>query len=110
MIAISNHVFSFEPVLRWYDEWLPVHQRTPEPAHLKKLTQPDANPEGRALVEKIRSEVVSLFRRAWCSQHPDRQDLPLLCVAQPRNGSASNEFEKRTGPKGPVKPGCSWSA
>ena len=79
MIAISNHVFSFEPVLRWYDEWLPVHQRTPEPAHLKKLTQPDANPEGRALVEKIRSEVVSLFRRAWVQPAP-RSARPTITM------------------------------
>lgn len=60
-IAISNHVFSFEPVLRWDDEWLPVHRRSPEPLHLAKLTEPPANPAARALVDEIRSEIVALF-------------------------------------------------
>jgi len=60
-IAISNHVFSFEPVLRWDDEWLPLHHRIPEPSHLAKLNEPEANPTARKLVDAIRSDIVELF-------------------------------------------------
>ena len=33
-IAIAQHIFSYEPVLRWFDEWLPVHRHVPEPDFL----------------------------------------------------------------------------
>ena len=39
-IAIAQHVFSYEPVLRWFDEWLPVHHHVPEPDFLSGLEEP----------------------------------------------------------------------
>lgn len=60
-IAISNHAFSFEPVLRWHDTWLPLHKSVPEPSYLAKFKEPDANPEACDLVDRIRAEIVDLF-------------------------------------------------
>jgi FAD/FMN-containing dehydrogenase len=60
-IAIANHAFSFEPVLRWHDEWLPLHESVPEPSHLARFEKPKANPEARALVDQLRAEIVELF-------------------------------------------------
>lgn len=60
-IAISNHAFSFEPVLRWHDEWLPLHRHVPDPAYLAKFKEPSANPAARALVDQVRKEIVALF-------------------------------------------------
>ena len=51
-IAIAQHVFSYEPVLRWFDEWLPVHRHVPEPNFLSELKEPSPNHEGRALVDE----------------------------------------------------------
>ena len=106
MIAISNHVFSFEPVLRWYDEWLPVHQRTPEPAHLKKLTQPDANPEGRALVEKIRSEVVSLFAELGAASTQIGKTYHYYASLNPETAQLIMSLKKELDPKGLLNPGA----
>jgi FAD/FMN-containing dehydrogenase len=61
LIGLSNHSFSYEPVFHWRDEWLPVHRRAPEPSHLAKLREPPADPAARALVHRVRGELVDLF-------------------------------------------------
>ena len=61
LTIMSNHVFSYEPVFNWSDSWLPQHRRAPEPSYLAKLKEPEPNPEARALVTDIRSEMINLF-------------------------------------------------
>jgi len=61
LIAQGTHAFSYEPVFHWFDEWLPVHERTARPEFLAGLERPKANPEARALVERLRGELVEIF-------------------------------------------------
>ncbi len=61
LIAISNHAFSFEPVFRWFDEWLPLHEQLPRPQLLASFERPKPNPEGRELVATLRAALVRLF-------------------------------------------------
>lgn len=60
--ALSNHCYSFEPVFHWKDSWLPLHRNAPDPAHVRKYQEPDANPEARELVNVLRHKTVNLFR------------------------------------------------
>lgn len=60
-IAVGNHAFSFEPVFHWFDEWLPMHERTPERAFLADLRNPAPNPAARQLVDELRRAMTRLF-------------------------------------------------
>ncbi|MGQ5701937.1 FAD-binding oxidoreductase [Sandaracinobacteroides sp. A072] len=60
--ALWNHCYSFEPVFHWHDAWLPLHRQAPDPSHLARQAEPKANPEARALVDRLRLATVELFR------------------------------------------------
>ncbi len=56
MPSVSNRCF------HWFDEWLPMHRRTPQPAFLADLKNPAPNPAARQLVEELRRSMTQLFR------------------------------------------------
>jgi FAD/FMN-containing dehydrogenase len=60
-IAMDTHAVSFETVFNWPDKWLPMHRAVPDPAHLERLTEPDANPAAAELVAELRRETLALF-------------------------------------------------
>jgi D-lactate dehydrogenase (cytochrome) len=106
MIAISNHAFSYEPVFHWSDEWLPVHKRTPEPAHLKSLgPEPKADPAARALVHKIRAEVVALFADFGASSNQIGKLYPYLSSLEPGAARLVKSFKAEVDPDGQLNPG-----
>lgn len=105
MIAISNHVFSFEPVLRWYDEWLPVHKRIPEPAHLKKLKEPEANLKGRELVNKIRDEVVNFLADYGAASTQIGKTYRYFDSLDSKTGNLVMSLKRAVDPDGLINPG-----
>ncbi len=105
-VAISNHVFSYEPVLRWYDQWLPLHRSIPEPGHLKKLQEPDSNPAGRALVETIRQEIVALFQAKGVASTQIGRTYPYFESLKPEAAGLVKALKQELDPKGLMNPGA----
>ncbi len=106
MIAISNHAFSYEPVFHWYDEWLPVHRRSPDPGHLAKLQEPAANPEARALVHEIRAKLVALFAEMGAASNQIGKTYPYLESLQPETADTLRALKAALDPKGLMNPGA----
>jgi FAD/FMN-containing dehydrogenase len=106
MIAISNHAFSYEPVFHWFDEWLPVHKRTPEPSYLKRLgPEPVADPAARALVHKIRGEMVALFAAHGASSNQIGKLYPYMDSMAPETAKLLAAFKAAVDPDGLLNPG-----
>ncbi|MEM7705276.1 MAG: FAD-binding oxidoreductase [Pseudomonadota bacterium] len=105
-VAISNHAFSYEPVLRWYDEWLPLHRSTPEPSHLKKLTEPEPNPKGRALVETIRREIVAFFQARGAASTQIGRTYPYYDSLSPVAAELVAALKQSLDPSGLMNPGA----
>ncbi|MGI9236497.1 MAG: FAD-binding oxidoreductase [Woeseiaceae bacterium] len=105
-IAISNHAFSFEPVLRWNDEWLPVHRRTPEPEHLAKLTEPAPNPVARALVHEIRAEIVAMFAEFGAASNQIGKTYAYFESMNPETAALIVGLKKSLDPDGLMNPGA----
>lgn len=105
-IAISTHAFSFEPVLRWNDEWLPVHRRAPEPEHLAKLTEPEPNPEARALVHTIRAEIVALFAEYGAASNQIGKTYAYFESMKPETAALVVDLKKSLDPDGLMNPGA----
>ncbi len=105
-IAISNHSFSYEPVLRWHDEWLPVHRATPEPAHLKKLTEPAPAPEARRLVDDIRSEIVALFAESGAASNQIGKTYRYFESLEPNTAKLLKALKLELDPENKMNPGA----
>ena len=105
-IAIGNHAFSVEPVLRWFDEWLPVHRRTPEDDYLAKLDEPAANPEARQLVAKIRAEIVQLFAERGAASNQIGKTYPYYSSLSRETAALVLSLKRSLDPKGLMNPGA----
>jgi len=105
-IAIAQSIFSYEPVLRWFDEWLPIHKQVPEPAYLAKLKEPAANPEGRALVDEIRSTVVAVFAEQGAASNQIGKTYPMLSSLNPDSRSVLSALKRELDPEGLMNPGA----
>ena len=105
-IAISNHAFSFEPVLRWHDEWLPLHRHVPEPAYLAKFKEPSANPEARALVDQIRAEIVELFADFGAASNQIGKTYRYFESLNPETASLLLDLKRSLDPQGLMNPGA----
>ncbi len=104
-IAISTHVFSFEPVLRWFDSWLPLHQATAEPAHLAKLKEPSPNPEATALVATIRAEIVELFAEFGAGSNQIGRTYHYFTSLNPETAALLVALKQTLDPAGLMNPG-----
>ncbi len=60
-LAVGATGFLIEPCFYWPDEQWPVHALFIEDAHFAKLPKLPANPEARALVERLRLGVIDVF-------------------------------------------------
>jgi FAD/FMN-containing dehydrogenase len=83
LIAQGTHAFSYEPVFHWFDEWLPVHERTARPEFLAGLERPAANPRARALVEKLRAELVAIFAAHGAASNQIGKTYPYFESLEP---------------------------
>lgn len=105
-IAISNHSFSFEPVIRWHDEWLPLHRSTPEKSYINKLTEPAANQPARELVDAIRQEIVDLFADFGAGSNQIGKTYHYFSSLQPETASLIGALKKTLDPNNLMNPGA----
>ncbi|MBM3505506.1 MAG: FAD-binding oxidoreductase [Alphaproteobacteria bacterium] len=105
MIAIDTYSYSFEPVLHWYDSWLPVHKRTPEPGYLAKLKEPKPNPAAAALVEEIRLKVAALFADHGGASNQIGKTYPYLQNLDPTTAKLLKAVKAFADPGGQFNPG-----
>ncbi len=104
-IAISNHVFSFEPVLRWFDEWLPLHKHVPEKGHLEKFTEPQPDMTARELVATIRAEIVELFTEYGAASNQIGRTYHYYTALNPETAELLMTLKRSLDPRGLMNPG-----
>ncbi len=106
LIGIDTHAFSFEPVFHWFDTWLPVHRRIPEPSHLAKLKDPAANPQAAALVEQLRQEGAQLFAEFGAASNQIGKTYRYLDALNPNTARLLKAVKAAVDPGGLVNPGA----
>lgn len=106
MIAVSNHAFSYEPVLHWRDEWLPGHRRAMTPGKLARLHAPAPDPAARALVHDIRRQLVELFAARGAASNQIGKTYPYLSVLRPESRALLQGLKRQLDPAGALNPGA----
>ncbi|WP_417613849.1 FAD-binding oxidoreductase [Parasphingorhabdus sp.] len=103
--ALSNHCYSFEPVFHWKDIWLPLHRNAPDPSHVRKYQEPDANPEARELVNILRRKTVNLFRDFAAASNQIGRVYPFLSALSNEPRELLLTLKNHLDPKGLMNPG-----
>ncbi len=105
LIGISNHAFSYEPVFRWYDAWLPLHRETVSPATAKAHPEPAPNLAARELVHRVRAKMIDLFRRHGAASNQIGRSYPWLDAARPETRRVVEMLKSGLDPRGVLNPG-----
>lgn len=105
-IAVGNHSFSFEPVFHWFDEWLPMHRNTPEPAYLRGLANPAANLPARELVAELRGKMTELFLQHGAASNQIGKTYRYRDALRPTTRQLLDQVKKALDPKGLMNPGA----
>ncbi|MGB5076621.1 MAG: FAD-binding oxidoreductase [Sphingorhabdus sp.] len=103
--ALSNHCYSFEPVFHWKDAWLPLHRDAPDPSHVRKYVEPDANPEARELVNLLRQKTVQLFRDFAAASNQIGRVYPFLSALSDEPRALLLALKNHLDPQGLMNPG-----
>ncbi|MFO0451109.1 MAG: FAD-binding oxidoreductase [Pseudomonadota bacterium] len=106
LIALSNHSFSYEPVFRWRDAWLPIHRRAADPRHLAKFTEPLPNPAARDLVHRARAEMVELFARHGAASNQIGRTYPYFDRLEAPAAELLAALKRAVDPDGRQNPGA----
>ena len=98
--------FLIEPCFYWPDEQWEIHRRSIEPAHFAKLRAFPANPEARALVEKLRQGVIDVFGSVGGIHFQIGRAYPLKDRSDPKAWALLEAIKQHVDPKGLMNPGA----
>ena len=82
-LTAGTTAFLIEPVFFWPDAMEEMHARSIEPAHYAKLTRFPANPQARAVVERLRAELMVIFGQADAAHFQIGRSYPLKQRSDP---------------------------
>ncbi|MET0364934.1 MAG: FAD-binding oxidoreductase [Sphingobium sp.] len=106
LTVIGNHVFSYEPVFNWHDSWLPIHHATLSPELKAKVPEPAANEAARALVVKVRSEIVELFASLGAQSNQIGRTYHYADIMRPESRALLEGIKRVVDPDNRVNPGA----
>lgn len=105
LIATGTHAFSFEPVFRWRDEWLPLHQEVLSEGAKRRLPAPTAQPAAAALVAEMRQRLVDLFAELGAASNQLGKTYPYFHSLRPETAQLVQQIKQVVDPKGVLNPG-----
>lgn len=105
LAAVSRSTCLIEPVFFWPDALEDIHCRSLEPDHLAKLNRFPENPDSRALVVRLRGEIVRIFRDLEATHLQVARTYPLEEASDPRVWAMLRAVKQTVDPRGLMNPG-----
>lgn len=103
--TISSNGFVIEPVFFWPDELNEIHHGYIDADYLKKIDGFPANPEARAVVARLRSEVVKVLREHGAVHMQIAKGYPYYSALPERSQSLLRALKQELDPRGLMNPG-----
>lgn len=94
-----------EPVFFWPDAIDDIHRRYVEPAHLAKLKGFPANAGSRAIVERLRTELIARFEAAGAIHFQIGKTYPWAKSLSPAGRALADAVKRSVDPDGLINPG-----
>ena len=105
LAAVSRSTCLIEPVFFWPDALEDMHCRSIEADHLAKLKRFPENPDSRALVTRLRGEIVALFRDLDATHLQVARTYPLEAGSDPAAWRLLTAIKAAVDPLGLMNPG-----
>jgi FAD/FMN-containing dehydrogenase len=106
MLAVVNRsTCLIEPVFFWPDALEDIHTRSLEPDHLAKLNRFEENLDSRALVHRIRGEIIRIFGDMGAAHLQIARTYPLKQKHHPKAWDILTAIKRTVDPKGLMNPG-----
>ncbi|UVO54784.1 FAD-binding oxidoreductase [Sphingomonas sp. SUN039] len=105
-LTVATTGFLIEPVFYWPDALGEIHRRSVEPAHWAKLKRFPAEPQARALVEKLRAAVIGIMQAAGGMHFQIGRTYPLKAGSDPRGWRILEAMKVEVDPEGRMNPGA----
>ena len=98
--------FLYENVIYWEDEWLAYHRRY-LPAEMRDIFKENRpNPEGRALVERMRGDLIDIMYRHGSTHLQIGRAYPYARDRNPAALQLLRRLKKQVDPTGLINPGA----
>ncbi|WP_233995975.1 FAD-linked oxidase C-terminal domain-containing protein [Erythrobacter sp. HL-111] len=94
-----------EPVFFWPGEHNPLHRHAVEADHLAKLTSRPDSPDANALVDRLKGEVIAIFRELGAIHLQVARTYPLRQSHDPQGWAMLEALKRQVDPKGLMNPG-----
>ncbi len=105
-VLVGATGFLIEPCFYWPDAQWPVHQHFIEDAHFARLPKLPANPEARALVERLRQGVIDVFGQVGGVHFQIGRTYPLKARSDPAAWGLVEAIKAHLDPRGLMNPGA----
>jgi len=105
LAAVSRSTCLIEPVFFWPDALEEIHCRSLEPDHLAKLNRFSVNERSRALVGKLRADIVGIFRELEATHLQVARTYPLQAASDPRAWEILQAVKRTVDPSNLMNPG-----
>lgn len=105
LAAVNTQSCLIEPVFFWPDALESIHRRSIEPDHLAKLKGFPANAESRALVARLRDDIIAIFRGLEATHLQIARTYPLSAASDPRAWELLKMIKQNLDPSGLMNPG-----
>jgi len=106
LTVVGNHVFSYEPVFNWHDSWLPLHHATVSAATKGRVAEPAPDPDARALVMRVRAELVELFASLGAQSNQIGRTYRYADILRPESRALLTGIKRIVDPENRVNPGA----
>jgi FAD/FMN-containing dehydrogenase len=104
LYVISTHVFHYECMLWWADDWLPLHRQGAE-LYGAPASEPRADPPARALAALVRQDLLDLFKRFGAASNQLGRAYDYVGALRPHSRALLEGLKRQVDPKGLMNPG-----
>ncbi|HSN72717.1 MAG TPA: FAD-binding oxidoreductase [Steroidobacteraceae bacterium] len=105
-MTVSTHAFLYEPVFYWEDERNACLERMVPAEHLQSLPRYPPNPAGRALVARMKQEIIALMHSHGATHFQIGKVYPYLEDHDPRATRLLQAIKAELDPAGRINPGA----